>query len=134
MMTRAILIWFALLAVAIVNGGVRESLLVSWLGRGLAQAVSTVLLSGCIFAIGWLATPWIGPRGVEEAWAVGFGWITLTLAFEFLGGHFLFAKPWTELLADYNLLAGRIWVLVLVVTLLTPVVAFTKRMAAVLSA
>jgi hypothetical protein len=127
MTTRAILIWFALLAVAIVNGGVREGLLVSWLGRGVAQAVSTVLLSGFIVAIGWFATPWIAPRSVHDAWAIGLGWVTLTLAFEFLGGHFLFGKPWNELIADYNLLAGRIWVLVLVVTLLTPILVFAKR-------
>jgi len=126
-MTRAILIWFALLAVAIVNGGLRESMLVPWLGRGLAQAVSTVLLSGFIAVIAWFAVPWIAPRGVDEAWAIGFGWVTLTLAFEFLGGHFLFGKSWTELAVDYNVLAGRIWVLVLVVTLLAPVVTFARR-------
>jgi hypothetical protein len=130
MITRAALIWLVLLAIAVVNGGVRESVLVSWLGRGLAQAISTVMLSACIFGIGWLATPWIAPRSTEGAWVVGLSWVTLTLAFEFLGGHFLFAKPWTELLADYNLLAGRIWVLVLVITLVTPVVVFTKRIAA----
>ena len=127
MMARAMLIWFALLSVAMVNGAFREGLLVPWLGRGVAQAVSTVLLSGFIVAIGWLATPWIAPRRVEEAWAIGLGWVTLTLAFEFLGGHFLFGKSWTALVADYNLLAGRIWVMVLVVTLVTPVAVFTSR-------
>jgi hypothetical protein len=127
MLTRAILSWFALLGVAIVNGGFRESVLVWWLGRGLAQAVSTVLLSGCIVTIGWFATPWIAPRSVADAWAIGFGWLTLTLAFEFLGGHFLFGKSWTDLLADYDLLAGRIWVMILLVTLLVPVLAFAKR-------
>ena len=30
-------------------------------------------------------------------------------------------------MTDYNLLAGRIWLMVLVVTLLTPVLAFTRR-------
>ena len=48
------------------------------------------------------------------------------IAFEFLGGHFIFGKPWQELLADYNLFAGRIWVMVLIVTLMTPIVAFTR--------
>ena len=126
-MPRAILIWFALLAIAIVNGGLRESVLVPWLGRGLAQAVSTVLLSGFIAAIAWIAVPWIAPHGVDEAWAIGVGWVTLTLAFEFLGGHFLFGKSWAELTVDYNVLAGRIWVLVLLVTLLAPVVTFARR-------
>jgi len=127
MMARALLIWFALLALAIVNGALREALLVPWWGRGIAQAVSTVLLSGFIVAIGWWATPWIAPRSAAEAWAIGLGWVTLTLAFEFLGGHFLFGKSWSELLADYNLLAGRIWVMVLVATLLTPIAVFTRR-------
>jgi hypothetical protein len=127
MTTRAILIWLALLAVAIVNGGLRELVLVPWLGRGFAQAASTVLLSGSIAAVAWLAVPWIAPRSLEEAWAIGVGWVTLTLAFEFLGGRFLFGKSWIELAADYNLLAGRIWVMVLVVTLLAPVVAFARR-------
>ncbi len=126
MTVRAILIWLALLAVAIANGGLRETVLVPWLGRALAQAASTLMLSGLIAVIAWFAVPWIAPRGVEEAWAVGVGWVALTLAFEFLGGHFLFGKSWTELTVDYNLLAGRIWVLVLVVTLLAPVIAFTK--------
>ena len=129
MMARAVLIWFALLAVAIVNGAIREGLLLPWLGRGVAQAVSTVLLSGFIVAIGWWATPWIAPRRAADAWAIGLGWVTLTLAFEFLGGHFLFGKSWTALVADYNLLAGRIWVMVLVVTLVTPVAVFTSRTA-----
>lgn len=127
MLIRAVLIWFALLVIASLNGGFREGVLVPGMGRGLGQAVSTVMLSALILAIGWTATPWIAPRTLQDAWTVGVMWVALTLAFEFLGGHFLFGKSWQELLTDYNLLAGRIWVLVLVVTLMTPVVAFTKQ-------
>jgi hypothetical protein len=47
-------------------------------------------------------------------------WVALTLAFEFLAGHYLFHKPWAALLADYDLSRGRIWILVLVATLLMP--------------
>jgi hypothetical protein len=43
------------------------------------------------------------------------------VAFELLGGHYLFNRPWAVLLADFNLAAGRLWVLVLAATLLTPV-------------
>ena len=127
MITRAILIWFALLAVAIANGGFREAILVPKLGLGMARAVSTVMLSALIAVLGWASTPWIGPATLQDAWIIGALWATLTLAFEFLGGHFLFGKPWPELLADYNLLAGRIWMMVLVVTLMTPALAFTVR-------
>jgi hypothetical protein len=47
-------------------------------------------------------------------------WVALTLAFEFGVGHYIFGKPWPELLADYDLSRGRIWIAALVVTLLAP--------------
>lgn len=127
MLIRSVLIWFVLLLVAILNGGLREALMLPRLGRGLAQALSTVMLSGLILVIGWIATPWIAPRTLQNAWGIGVTWVTLTLAFEFLAGHFMFGKTWEALLRDYNVLAGRIWAMVLIVTLMTSVVAFTKR-------
>jgi hypothetical protein len=127
MVVRTVLVWFILLVIAVLNGGFREAVLAPQMGRGVAQAVSTVMLSVLILAVGWISVPWIGPQTIQDAWTIGIIWVVLTLAFEFLGGHFLFGKPWQELLADYNLFAGRIWVMVLIVTLMTPVIAFTKR-------
>jgi hypothetical protein len=127
MMLRTVFIWFGLLIVAILNGGFRETFLVPWIGRGLAQALSTVTLSLLIVAMGWVSVPWVGPRTPVEAWTIGVTWVGLTLAFEFLGGHFIFGKPWPELLADYHLFAGRIWVMVPIVTLIVPVIAFIRR-------
>lgn len=127
MVIRTILIWSALLAVAIANGAFRQSVLVPKLGLGMARAVTTLMLSALIAGLGWASTPWIGPATLQDAWIIGALWVTLTLGFEFIGGHFLFGKPWPELFADYNLLAGRIWVMVLVVTLMTPALAFTVR-------
>ena len=127
MLARAIAIWFGLLILAILNGAFREGMLVPRLGRGVGHAVSTVSLSALILGFGWMTLPWIGPRTLQEAWIVGALWTGLTLAFEFLGGRFIFGKPWAELLADYNLLAGRIWLMVLIVTLMTPIVAFTSQ-------
>ena len=125
MITRTLVVWFGLLALAIANGGFRETVLVPRLGLGMARAVSSVMLSLLIVGVGWGVTQWIGPATLQDAWAIGALWVALTLGFEFLGGHFLFGKPWPELLADYNLFAGRIWVLVLVATLMTPAIAFT---------
>ena len=127
MLARSVLIWFVLLTLAIANGAVREGLLSPRIGRGAGHVVSTVLLSAVILLVGWVAVPWIGPRSIQESWLIGLTWVALTVAFEFLGGHFLFGRPWTLLFADYNLLAGRIWVMVLIVSLITPVVSYTRR-------
>jgi hypothetical protein len=125
-MLRTVFIWFGLLIVAVLNGGFREAVLLPRMGRGLAQGVSTLMLSLLIVAAGWVSLQWIGPRTMQDAWTIGVTWVALTLAFEFLGGHFIFGRPWQELLGDYNLFAGRIWVMVLIVTLMTPVIAFTR--------
>jgi hypothetical protein len=47
-----------------------------------------------------------------EALAAGFLWLALTLAFDFLFGHFVDGHTWARLLADYDLAAGRVWVLI----------------------
>ena len=125
MILRATVIWAGLLGLAVANGGIRETFLVPKLGLGMARAVSTVMLSAMILLAGWALTPWIRPATLQDAWLIGALWVAFTLAFEFLGGHFLFGKPWVELFGDYNLFAGRIWVLVLIVTMMTPAFAFT---------
>lgn len=127
MVARSVIVWLGLLALAVANGAVREAFLTPRVGGAAGHGISTVLLSVGILAMGWLSIPWIGPQSVQDAWLVGIIWVFLTIAFEFLGGHFLFGRPWNLLMADYNILAGRIWVMVLIVSLITPVVAFTRR-------
>ena len=46
--------------------------------------------------------------------------MVLALAFELLDGHYLFGNPWNQLLDDYDVLRGRIWILVLVTTAIAP--------------
>lgn len=127
MLGRAMVVWCGLLLLAIANGAAREAFFAPRVGAGLGHAISTVLLSIGILLVGWFSIGWIAPKTVQDAWLVGVSWACATAAFEFLGGHFIFGRPWQLLFDDYNLLAGRIWVMVLVACLVTPVVAFTSR-------
>jgi hypothetical protein len=58
-------------------------------------------------------------RGPGEALALGLFWVALTLTFEVAAGR-LSGKPWSVILADYDVLRGRIWILVPIVTLFAP--------------
>jgi len=40
-------------------------------------------------------------------------WLALAIGLEFIFGHYVMGNSWEWLLGDYNLLAGRLWVLVL---------------------
>jgi hypothetical protein len=121
MLQRAVIIWFSILVLASLNGAVRDLILTPYLGDPIARAISTVALCALIVLVTWLSIGWIGPGTTPAALRVGSIWIVLTLAFEFLAGHYLFHKPWATLLQDYDVRHGRIRVLVLVTTLLAPV-------------
>ena len=127
MLIRALLAWLVLLALAVVNGAVREAWLIPRIGGSAGHAVSSLSLSALIFLLSWLTIGWIKPATARETLLIGLVWLALTLAFEFLAGHYVFRKPWNELLADYDVLSGRMWVLVLVTTTLAPLLTANMR-------
>lgn len=125
--TRAFLAWGALLALAIANGAFREGILVPKVGLLRAHQISTLLLAALILGAsrglsGWLAIP--DPR---TAWKVGALWVGLLLAFEFAAGHYLFGRPWEALLSEYDVTAGRLWILIPFVTLCAPWLWVSRR-------
>ncbi len=127
MIGRATAVWFAILACAFANGALRELFIVPRSGAPVAHIVSTLILSAVVIGIAWWSVDWIAPGSQVRALVVGALWVTLTLAFEFGAGHWLMHKPWSELLHDYNVFAGRVWVAIPLVTLLAPVWAFGDR-------
>ena len=112
---------------AFANGALREIVLIPRLGDRTGHIISTLLLSATILAMAWFIIPWVRPASIQDAWLAGILWVLLTLAFEFLAGHYLFHNSWEKLLADYNVARGRIWILVLVTTLLAPVLVTRLR-------
>ena len=127
MIVRALAVWGLLLVLAVLNGGVRDTWLSPALGDTIGRASSSVLLALLILLATWLTIRWIGPTTQGQAMTVGALWVGLTLAFEFGVGHYGFGKSWAELLADYDLLRGRIWILVLLATFVAPMLTFTRR-------
>jgi len=124
---RALLAWLVLLALAVVNGAARETWLIPRIGGSAGHAASSLSLSALIFLLSWVAIGWINPATARDAFLIGLAWLALTLAFEFIAGHYVFRKPWNELLADYDVLSGRMWVIVLVTTTLAPLLTANMR-------
>ena len=116
---RALLVWCAILGLAAVNGAFRDLLVAPRMGDTSSRALSTVVLCILILLVARSSMGWIGPVGPRQAIAVGIFWTVLTLVFEFGSGWYA-GRRWSEMLADYNLLRGRLWVFVPVVTLLAP--------------
>jgi len=88
MFFRAIVVWALLLLTAVANGGVREGLLIPKLGARAGHVISTLTLSAAILLLTWLFRRWLNPPTTGAALLIGAFWVSLTLAFEFLGGHY----------------------------------------------
>lgn len=127
MLIRAAVVWLLLVVLAVANGTFRNAFVTPRVGAYAGHLISSVLLIAGIGAVSFLTIGWIRPVSVRGAWMVGILWMSTTIAFEFLAGHFLFSNPWSMLFADYNLAAGRVWVLVLLATLVAPAWAWRKR-------
>lgn len=118
-----------MLVLAVLNGMLREAFLTPLLGDTLGRQSSTVLLLA-LFA-GWfrvLQRRW-PLASARQAWLVGIVWLVMTLAFETWMGRVLGGRPWTQILDDYNILAGRTWILVPLWTLVGPVLFFRASRA-----
>jgi len=118
---RAGMVWLGLLVIAIAAAGFRTSMLLPRLGEQAAHVVGTLLVVAIFAQVIWLVIPWVVP-GLDRSglFLVAAGWTVATIAFEFLFGHYVGGHPWHRLFADYDLSAGRLWLLVLLTVLFVP--------------
>jgi hypothetical protein len=104
--------WVGAAALGVANGAGREALYADATGDQAAHLISTGTLLALLGGyIGLLQRRWpIGTR--REALSVGAAWTGMTVAFEFGFGHWVAGDSWSTLLENYDLTAGKAWVLV----------------------
>jgi hypothetical protein len=85
---------------------------VNRLGELTAHQLSTATLLAELTLYIWLMDRRRPIPTTRNALVIGGIWAALTVLFEFGLGHYIVGSPWSELLANYNLAAGRMWVLV----------------------
>ena len=114
--------WTGMLVLALANGTLRALVVQPAIGEEAARRVATaVLLAVLTGYVRWLHRRRPIPTA-RQAWAVGLAWAGLTLAFEFGWGGLVEGLPLSTMLADYDITAGRIWVLVPIWTAAVPAV------------
>jgi len=116
---RAVVVWVGILGLAAANGALRDLVVAPRLGDPVARALSTLILCALILLVARYTIRWLGPRTAREALAIDALWFVLTLVFEF-GSGLSAGKTWSVMLEDYDVLRGRLWVFVPIVTFLAP--------------
>jgi hypothetical protein len=123
-----ILAWAGAPALAIVNGGARETLYTDAVGDDAAHAISTGTLLALLGGYVWLLQRRWPLEGRREALSVGAAWASMSVAFEFAFGRWVEGDSWSTLLGNYDVTAGKIWILVPAAMLAAPELA--RRLAA----
>ncbi|ADJ27137.1 hypothetical protein [Nitrosococcus watsonii] len=80
---KAFAVWMSILVLAIANGMLREAIFIPTLEKPSGLILRGALLSGVVLVVAYFALPWFGRTSVARYVAIGFGWLCLTLAFEF---------------------------------------------------
>jgi hypothetical protein len=124
---KAFVSWVVILVCAVLNGALREKVLMSALGSFTGFIASGLILSTCIFVVALAAAPSYGRMQSIQWVLVGACWLVLTLVFESGFGHFVQHNSWRELLEAYTFKGGNIWPIVLVMTLISPWLAAKLR-------
>lgn len=112
--------WLVLFVVMFANGALRVLVLEPRLGEDLARQVASLSGVMLVLLVSWLFVAAAPEARPAQLWRVGVGWLCATVAFEFLFGRFVSGQSWQALLADYDLLRGRLWSLILVSVCLGP--------------
>jgi len=124
MIVKYVAAWLLMPIIGIMNGVIRQYGYSNALGELRAHQVSTgtgIILFGLYV---WALSLIWKIRSSAEAIAIGLIWLTLTIGFEFLFGHYVMKHPWSRLFHDYNLFEGRLWVLVLLWVTVAPCVFY----------
>lgn len=127
---RIFTVWLALAILMIGHGWLRQLLVVPLLGELRAHQLSCFTGALIILAVSVLLLGWMGAAGSPATQLrIGLVWLVTTVLFEFGFGHWVAGHSWERLLADYDLTAGRLWLLVLLATLLGPWLGGRLRVA-----
>jgi hypothetical protein len=120
MLLRYLLAWFPMIIIGITNGILREFTYGKYLNELRAHQVSTAI-GVCLFGLYiWVLTRFWHIQSSQQAIAIGLIWLGLTVVFEFTFGRYIAGHSWSQLFRDYNLLAGRVWIFVLIWIAIAP--------------
>jgi hypothetical protein len=119
---RWLIAWVGAPVLAIVNGAAREltykDQVGDWAGNQISVAPLIVLLALYFWV---LQRRWPLPT-TRGALSVGASWVVLSVLFEFGFGHYVEGDSWSELLRNYDVAAGNLWILILLWILAGPAV------------
>ncbi len=126
MTIKHIALWLPMIVIAFANATLRELVFIKYFNEFRAHQLSTITLIILCSIYIWFVSPMLSIQNSKQAFLIGFVWVILTVAFEFSLGR-LTNKSWEYLFRDYNIFAGRIWLLFLFCLFILPYLVYIIR-------
>mgnify|MGYP006906720060 CR=1 FL=1 len=108
-----LLSWLPLPFLGVGNGIFREAVLKPRWGESVARPMSGITLI-ILIALYVLVLRRFRTVPSSDALVIGLTWVGLTIAFEFLFGYFVAKHTMAQLLANYDITTGNLWLVVVV--------------------
>jgi hypothetical protein len=121
-LTRALLTWLLMIGAEILHGALRTMFLVPAVGMHRAGQIGVFIGSALVLAIAWLTRRWRDGASSRALLGIGALWTGLTVVFEFAFGYYVVGYSIAYIAGDFNLLAGRLMLLGLLVMGLAPII------------
>lgn len=129
MFWKATAMWVGLAVIGLLNATVRQATYALFVSELRAHQISTITCVVAIFiGVFYMLRRSVMRLGDRALLLIGLGWAAATILFEFSFGRLVVGDSWASLLRNYNVLAGRIWVLVPTAILFAPLLV--KRVVA----
>lgn len=119
--------WALMAIVMVANGAFRLLVLAPQMGEPAAHIVSVVLGISLILVITLPFMSAVQAPTTRERIRIAAWWLGLTVAFEFLFGHFVLGASWVDLVGYYNVARGQLWPVVLITIAIAPFLWARRR-------
>jgi hypothetical protein len=114
-------VWLFVAIAASMNGMFRSLFLTPRLGEHTSHVLSVcVLIIVVLLSSSVLVNRLIRDYHNSDLFLIGSLWAALTVSVDCVFEHYALDIPWRSILSDYNLVSGRIWILVLATELIGP--------------
>lgn len=110
---RWVVAWVGASVLGVVNGATRELVYKDRVGDSSANRISVVTLLALLAFYFWVLQRRWPLDTKRDALSIGGIWVVLTVLFEFGFGHYVDGDSWEELLKNYDVTEGNLWMLIL---------------------
>jgi hypothetical protein len=110
---RWLVAWVSAPVLAIVNGAAREFAYKDQVGESTANQISVAPLIALLALYFWILQRRWPLATRRDALSIGAIWVSLSVLFEFGWGHYVESDSWTDLLQNYDVTEGNLWLLIL---------------------